>query len=130
MSYTIRVELDEAFDTVVDRTVDALAEEGFGVLSDIDVAETFAAKLDLKEPYRNYRILGACNPGLAHEGLEAERSLGTLLPCNVVVYEADDGTVVVEAVDPETLIGVADNPELDGLAEEVRERLERALEAL
>ena len=130
MSYTIRVELDEAFDTVVDRTVDALAEEGFGVLSDIDVSETFAAKLDLEAPYRNYRILGACNPGLAHEGLEAERSLGTLLPCNVVVYEADDGTVVVEAVDPETLIGVADNPELDGLAEEVRERLERALEAL
>ena len=130
MSYTIRVELDEAFDTVVDRTVDALAEEGFGVLSDIDVSETFAAKLDLEAPYRNYRILGACNPGLAHEGLEAERSLGTLLPCNVVVYETDDDTVAVEAVDPETLIGVAGNPALDGLAEEVRERLERALEAL
>ena len=94
------------------------------------IAETFAAKLDLDEPYRNYRILGACNPGLAHEGLEAERSLGALLPCNVVVYEADDGTVVVEAVDPEELIGITGNPALDEIAAEVRDRLERALESL
>lgn len=130
MSYTIGVEIDGEFEAVVDRTVTALSEEGFGVLSDIDVAETFAAKLDLDEPYRNYRILGACNPGLAHEGLEAERSLGALLPCNVVVYEADDGTVVVEAVDPEELIGITGNPALDEIAAEVRDRLERALESL
>ena len=116
------------FDAVVERTVDALAEEGFGVLTDIDVKATFAEKLD--QEFRRYRILGACNPPLAYEALGQELSLGTLLPCNVVVYETDDGDVRVEAVDPEALLGLVDDDDLAPVAAEVAERLERALEAV
>ena len=130
MSYTTQKRFDGAFDDVVERTVDALSEEGFGVLCDIDVRETFAKKLDLDEAFRNYRILGACNPELARQGLEAEPDLGALLPCNVVVYEADDGDVVVSAVDPEALVALTDNPDLDAISGEVAARFERVLDAV
>lgn len=130
MSYTTQKRVDGGFDDVVERTVEALSEEGFGVLCDIDVQETFAEKLDLDEAFRNYRILGACNPGLARQGLEAELDLGTLLPCNVVVYEDDNSNVVVSAVNPETLVSLTDNPELDPISEEVAVRFERVLDAL
>nr|WP_303645619.1 DUF302 domain-containing protein [Haladaptatus sp. R4] len=86
MTYYEKRQVDGEFDEVVERTTDALADEGFGILSDIDVSEAFAKKLDI-EDYPNYRILGACNPPLAKQGLDAESDLGTLLPCNVVVYE-------------------------------------------
>ncbi|GGM63610.1 uncharacterized protein (DUF302 family) [Halarchaeum rubridurum] len=128
MSYTLDADVDGSFEDVVARTEDALAEEGFGVLCDVDVEATFAAKLDVD--FRKYRILGACNPPLAHEGLEAEPGLGALLPCNVVVYEADDGTVAVRAVDPVVLLESVDNPALDEVATEVRERFERVLDSL
>ena len=128
MSYTTRKETDGAFDDVVEQTITALEDEGFGVLCDIDVQATFAKKLD--EEFRQYRILGACNPQLAREGLEAEIELGVLLPCNVIVYEADDGTVVVSAVDPGQLVGITDNPELDTIADDVSERFQRVLESL
>jgi uncharacterized protein (DUF302 family) len=125
MHYTMQVFVDGEFDAVVDATVDALEDEGFGVLCDIDVRETFKQKLD--EEFRNYRILGACNPQLAHDALEEELGLGALLPCNVVVYETDEGDIAVRAVDPQQLVGVADNPALDSVAEEVHERFERVL---
>ncbi|AZH26201.1 DUF302 domain-containing protein [Haloplanus aerogenes] len=128
MSYTMKISVDAPFDAVVDTTVDALQDEGFGVLCDIDVQGTFAEKLDVE--YRRYRILGACNPQLAYEGMEEELELGALLPCNVIVYEADDGSVTVSAVDPERLVGVADNPQLDSIAGEVRDRFERVLTAV
>ncbi|QLG62103.1 DUF302 domain-containing protein [Halorarum salinum] len=128
MSYTTQKQVTGSFDDVVERTIDALEDEGFGVLCDIDVRATFAEKLD--EEFRNYRILGACNPQLAYQGLEAEIELGALLPCNVVVYEADDGDVVVSAVDPEQLVGITDNPELDSISEDVAGRFERVLDAL
>jgi uncharacterized protein (DUF302 family) len=128
VSYTIQTTLDEPFDAVVDTTTAALKDEGFGVLCDIDVQQTFAEKLDAE--FRRYRILGACNPPLAHEALEEEIGLGALLPCNVIVYEADDGSVTVSAVDPRRLVGMADNPALDSVASEVRERFERVLAAL
>ena len=128
MSYTMKINVDAPFDAVVDATVDALQDEGFGVLCDIDVQGTFAEKLDVE--YRRYRILGACNPQLAHEGMESELELGALLPCNVIVYEADDGSVTVSAVDPERLVGVAGNPQLDSIAGEVRDRFERVLTAV
>jgi len=121
-------QIDEPFDAVVDATITALEAEGFGVLCDIDVQETFAEKLDAE--FRRYRILGACNPQLAHEALGTEIELGALLPCNVVVYEADNGHVAVSAVDPEQLVGVADNPDLDAVAGEVRHRFERVLASL
>lgn len=127
MSYTKRVVVETEFDETVERVEDALSDEGFGVLCDIDVRATFEKKLDVE--YDNYRILGACNPALAHEGLNAEPDLGALLPCNVVVYESDDG-VVVSAVDPTALIGVTGNDDLDHIAEDVAERFDRVLAAV
>lgn len=127
MTYTLTTTTDEAFDEVVTATTDALEEEGFGVLCDIDVRETLKQKLDVDT--RQYRILGACNPQLAHEGLDEEPELGALLPCNVIVYESGD-SVTVSAVDPGRLVGIADNPALDSIAEEVHERFERVLETV
>ncbi|AFO57042.1 MULTISPECIES: DUF302 domain-containing protein [Natrinema] len=127
MSYTLQTRVHGEFDDVVSTTIDALEDEGFGVLCDIDVQETLQQKLD--ENFRQYRILGACNPGLAHQGLEADLDLGTLLPCNVVVYDdADD--IVVSAVDPQRLLGVADDDALDPIGAAAFERFERVLESL
>ena len=126
MSYTLRTQVDGKFDDIVEKTIDALEDEGFGVLCDIDVQETLKKKLD--EDFRQYRILGACNPQLAHQGLEHDLELGTLLPCNVVVYDDDDG-VVVSAVDPQRLIAVAENDDLDLIGDEAYERFERVLES-
>ncbi|WP_049980077.1 DUF302 domain-containing protein [Halolamina rubra] len=128
MEYTLQQQVDGEFDDVVDRTVEALGDEGFGVLCDIDVQATFAEKLD--EEFRQYRILGACNPGLAFEGLGEEIELGALLPCNVVVYEDEDGTVAVRAVDPERLLDVTGNDDLEAIGAEVHDRFERVLDSL
>mgnify|MGYP006273206513 CR=1 FL=1 len=128
MSYTVQKTVSGSFDETVDTTIAALESEGFGVLCDIDVQATLEKKLG--EEFRQYRILGACNPKLAHEGLNAEIELGALLPCNVIVYEADAGDVVVSAVDPNKLVGIADNPALDDIATEVHERFERVLETV
>jgi uncharacterized protein (DUF302 family) len=130
MSYTLEKRVDGEFDAVVERVTDALSEEGFGVLCDIDVQATFAEKLDLEEEFRRYRILGACNPALAHEALGADIEVGALLPCNVVVYETDDGAVGVSAVDPGVLLEVTDDPTLEDLGADVRERFERVLDGL
>ena len=129
MSYYDSRTLGGEFDDVVAVTESALADEGFGILSEIDVQAAMQEKLGLDD-YRRYRILGACNPPLAKEGLDAEINLGTLLPCNVVVYEADDGGVTVAAVDPGTMLSVVDNPELDPIAEDVSERFDRVLAAI
>ena len=128
MSYTLQRRVDGSFDAVVEATIAALKDEGFGVLCDIDVRKTLKEKLN--EDFRNYRILGACNPTLAHEAMTEELELGALLPCNVIVYETDDGDVAVSAVDPEQLVGVADNPALDSIANEVHDRFERVLAAV
>ncbi|WP_135305168.1 DUF302 domain-containing protein [Haloarcula amylovorans] len=125
MTYTIQEPVSGDFDQVVETTIDALKDEGFGVLCDIDVQATLKEKLG--EEFRQYRILGACNPGLAHEGLNEEIELGALLPCNVIVYETDDSEVMVSAVDPQQLVGLADNEALDSIATEVHERFERVL---
>lgn len=128
MSYTLNTRVDGAFDDVVSATIEALEAEGFGVLCDIDVQATLEKKLD--EDFRQYRILGACNPQLAHEGLEEELDLGTLLPCNVVVYEGQSGDIVVSAVDPERLLEVTENADLDSIGADAHERFERVLETL
>ncbi|ELZ32590.1 hypothetical protein C474_07212 [Halogeometricum pallidum JCM 14848] len=116
------------FDAVVETTIESLEGEEFGVLCDIDVQQTLEKKLN--EDFRRYRILGACNPALAHRSLQEEIELGALLPCNVIVYEDNDGGVTVSAVDPEQLVGIADNSALDSVAEEVHERFERVLDAV
>ncbi|WP_049907095.1 DUF302 domain-containing protein [Halovivax asiaticus] len=128
MGYTIQTTVRGSFDEVVDETIDALEDEGFGVLTDVDVQATFAAKLD--EEFRQYRILGACNPGLAHEALGEEIELGALLPCNVVVYETDEGAISVNAVDAMELLDLAESSELDVIGEEVHERYERVVETI
>lgn len=128
MSYTITRTVDGSFENVLAETESALAEEGFGILSDIDMGGTLQEKVG--EDFRRYRILGACNPPLAYDSLSIDIELGALLPCNVTVYEGDDGDVVVGAVDPEAAIDLASNPELDDIAAEVKERLVRALDAV
>ena len=128
MGYTIQAVVSGEFDAVVDTTTEALSEEGFGVLTEIDVQATFEEKLN--EEFRQYRILGACNPPLASKGLAEEIDLGALLPCNVVVYERDDGDIVVGAVDPNTLLEVPDNEDLEPIATEVTERFNRVLAAV
>lgn len=125
MSYTIDRTTEDDFDEVVERVTDGLADEGFGILCDIDVQATLREKLD--EEFRRYRILGACNPPLAHEALSEELRLGALLPCNVIVYETDSGSIGVSAIDPSVMLSVVDNPDLDPMADEVGERLERVL---
>jgi len=128
VNYTIQASATGDFDDAVEATIAALEDEGFGVLCDIDVRATFEKKLD--EDFRQYRILGACAPELAHEALSEEIELGALLPCNVVVYETDEGDVVVSAVDPKQLLSITDNTALDAIASDVSERFERVLAAV
>lgn len=113
------------FDTVVVKVIESLKAEGFGILSDIDLQATLKAKIGADMP--KYRILGACNPALAHEGLKLENKLGVLLPCNVIVRETADQTVEVASVDPVNAMERTGNPALAATAEDVRERLLRAL---
>lgn len=111
------------------RVREELGKEGFGVLTEIDVKETLREKLDVD--FRPYRILGACNPPLAHQALEAETDIGLLLPCNVVVYEGDEpGTSVVAALDPEVQLGLTGREDMTHLAREVRQTMERVLDNL
>ncbi len=109
-----------------ERLREALAAEGFGILTEIDVAETLRTKLGIERP--PYRILGACNPELAARALETEADVGLLLPCNIVVYE-DDGATVAAALDPATMVDLTANPGLKEIATEARTRLDRALAA-
>ena len=127
--YGIGVTVRMPYAEAVERIREELSREGFGVLTEIDVKATLKRKLDVD--FRPYVILGACNPPLAHKALNAERDIGLLLPCNVIVYQGDDpGTSVVAAMDPVEALGIAGVEALRPLAVEVRGRLERALEAL
>lgn len=126
-AYAITRTLDAPFDEVVQHVTDALAAEGFGVLTTIDVQATMKQKLDLDVPA--YVILGACNPNLARIGLAAEPDLGVLLPCNVVVRRDGDRTTVA-AMEPLAAMRLAGNPALEPLATEARDRIERAMVSL
>ncbi|CDQ10252.1 conserved protein of unknown function [Acidithiobacillus ferrivorans] len=117
-----------SFDAAVEKVTQELQKEGFGVLTDIDVAATLKKKLNQDMP--PYRILGACNPPLAHRALEAEPSIGLLLPCNVVVRQDDAGKVQVEFMDPNAVLDLVNKPEVHRLASEVRQKLERVMQAL
>lgn len=128
MSYYIATTTRRPFDEAISAVTDALAAEGFGVLTDIDVKATMKQKLDVE--FRNYRILGACNPPFAHRALSAEDKIGTMLPCNVIVQERDDGAVEVAAVNPAQSMQVVDNGELAPIADEVQKRLHRVIDSL
>ena len=127
VEYSLAIELDRDFDEVVESTRAALAAEGFGVLTEIDVKATMKAKLDVDR--EDYLILGACNPPLAHKALDAEPELGVLLPCNVVVYRTG-GKTRVSAVAAEQMLGMVGNEDLAPVATEVAERLDRVLAAV
>lgn len=120
--------VDTAFDVALQRVTEELQKEGFGVLTEIDVAATLKKKLDADMP--PYRILGACNPSLAVRALAAEPQIGLLLPCNVVVREDEAAQVHVEFMDPAAVLDLVDKPDIAQLASEVRQRLERVMRAL
>ncbi len=126
-SYGLTRYLSVPYEEALPRVKEALKDEGFGVLTEIDVKDTIRQKLGVE--FRKYDIIGACNPPLAHQALEAELQVGLLLPCNVVVYEDGDGTTVA-AFDPEAALGLAANRDLEAVAREAKQRLTRALEHL
>lgn len=126
--YAFTAEVDLPYDEAVAKVRAALAEEGFGVLTEIDVAATLKKKLDVD--FRPYRILGACNPAMAHQALQAEDKIGTMLPCNVVVQQGADGKTEVSAVDPMASMQAIDNPKLADIARQVRAMLEQVIAEL
>ena len=124
----MNLRLHTDYDTALQRVIDALKTEGFGVLTEIDVQATLKKKLDVD--FRKYKMLGACKPPLAHKALTAAPEIGLLLPCNVTVAEAEDGSIEVALVDPLGLMGFVGYPELEPIAEEARARLERVAKVL
>jgi len=127
-SYGFSVQMDCGFDEAVDKVVAGLQQEGFGVLADIDVQATMKKKLDIDR--LPYRILGACNPPLAHQALSADPDIGLLLPCNVVVRQQEDGNVIVAFMDPAAVLQLVEKEGVAALAETVRAKLMRVRDAL
>ncbi len=127
MTYYIATKLLASFEDTLARTEAALKTEGFGVISRIDIQQTLKSKIDVE--FRPYTILGACNPTLAHRALSAEIDAGVMLPCNVIIYEQDDGQTLVNVVDPLQTLARESGP-LEAIAKEAREKLERVLERL
>jgi uncharacterized protein (DUF302 family) len=128
MSYYFSKIVDYPFDQAIEKIITALKEEGFGILTDIDVKETLKKKLDVD--FRNYRILGACNPPYAYKALQSEDKIGTMLPCNVIVQETEDNKVEVAAIDPVASMQAIDNLELDKMAKEIGNKLKKVIEEL
>lgn len=125
MKYGFSKTTDYSFEEAIQKVTDELKKEGFGVLTTIDVKDTLKKKLDVD--FKKYTILGACNPPLAHQALLAEEELGLLLPCNVIVYEKDNKTVV-SVFDPMVMTQIIDNPMMKSVAEEVKNKLEKVLQ--
>jgi uncharacterized protein (DUF302 family) len=128
MTYYIARQVNGTFEAAIARVTEALKVEGFGVLTEIDVAKTLKTKLD--KEFRPYRILGACNPSLAFQALSAEDKVGVMLPCNVIVQTLADGRIEVAAIDPTAAMEAIGNPALTPIAATVREKLQRAIASL
>ncbi len=128
MRYYFSKVLDLGFDEAINTVTNRLKDQGFGILTEIDVQNTMKQKLDVD--FRRYKILGACNPPFAHKALTAENKIGTMLPCNVIVQETDDNRVEVAAIDPIASMASVQNEQLEAIAKEVSSRLKSVIEAL
>ncbi len=128
MKYYIEKKTAYAFDEAVEKVTEELKKEGFGVLSEINIHEKLKEKLDLE--FRKYKILGACNPAKAYEALQVENKLGTMLPCNVIVQELEDGKTEVAAVDPVASLQAVENDKVSTIAREIKSKLEKVISSL
>ena len=128
MSYYFKKTLNLSFDKAIARVTEELKKEEFGILTDIDVKATLKKKLDVE--FRNYRILGACNPPFAYKALQAEDKIGTMLPCNVIVQEISDGQVEVTAIDPLASMQAVENPALKEIASEISNKLKTVINSV
>lgn len=125
MNYTISKTTNKSFNGAINAVTSELKKEGFGIITEIDLKEKFKEKLDVQ--FRNYKILGACNPAMAHKAILIEDKIGVMLPCNVLVQEKDNGEVEVSAINPLNSIGVVENEALKSIAAEVSEKLRKAV---
>jgi uncharacterized protein (DUF302 family) len=128
MSYYFSKTITGNFEDIVLKVTEALNKEGFGILTDIDVKATLKKKLDVD--FKNYRILGACNPPFAYKALQTEDKIGTMLPCNVIVQEVADGEIEVAAIDPVASMQAVDNPDLGDIADQIQEKLKKVINSL
>ena len=128
MSYTFTTIINIPFENAIDKVTEELKKEGFGILTEIDVKETLKKKLNVD--FRKYRILGACNPPFAYKALQAERMIGTMLPCNVIVQEVEDNKTEVSAIDPIASMQDIENPKLEEVAKEVQAKLKKVIYSL
>jgi len=128
MNYYFSKSVELAFEEAILRVTDELKKEGFGVLTEIDVKATLKKKLDVD--FRNYRILGACNPPFAHQALQAEPHIGLMLPCNVVVQEGENGQTIISAIDPVASMQAVENNSLGEVAEQVKAKLQKVIESV
>lgn len=126
MNYYLSTSYNGTFDEAVEKVTSELKKEGFGVLMEIDIKETLKKKLDVD--FKKYKILGACNPGFAYQALQKEDKIGTMLPCNVIVQEHENGKVEVSAVDPMASMQAVENTELKKIAAQIRELLEKVIQ--
>ena len=126
--FGLRTTINVPYEEAIEKTTAALKEEGFGVLTEIDVKATLKKKLDVD--FRRYVILGACNPPLAHQALTNELEIGLLLPCNVIVYETDEGQSTISVVNPMAMMSVSDNEALQNVANQAQARLSRVIESI
>ena len=128
MSYYFSTVIESDFDSAVDKTTELLQKEGFGVLTQIDIQQTLKKKLDVD--FNRYKILGACNPQFAYKALQAENKIGTMLPCNVIVQELENGAIEVSAVNPVQSMQAVENPALEAIANEVTNKLKNVIKGL
>ena len=128
MSYYFNKIVEQNFEDAIEKVTEELQKEGFGILTEIDIKATLKKKLDVD--FRKYIILGACNPSFAHKALLSENKIGTMLPCNVIVQENDEGKVEVSAVDPMASIQAVENPDLKNIATEIRAKLQNVINNL
>lgn len=128
MAYYFNKIIDTSFEEAINKVTEALKTQGFGILTEIDVAATLKQKLDIN--FKKYKILGACNPSFAYKALSVEDKIGTMLPCNVIVQELNEGKVEVAAIDPIASMASVHNPALGDIAIEVQDRLKKVIETL